>query len=52
MMELKLYRPSATADCSGTPVDDEKVTVTGNGAYTTPARVTPSDDGTYWWTAR
>jgi hypothetical protein len=50
-VEFKLYGPSATADCSGTPVDDETVTVSGNGSYTTPAGATPTQPGTYWWTA-
>jgi hypothetical protein len=50
-IEFKLYGPSAAADCSGTPVDDETVTVTGNGNYTTLTGFTPSQAGTYWWTA-
>jgi hypothetical protein len=50
-IEFKLYGPSATANCSGTPVDDETVNVTGNGAYTTPAGANPSQAGSYWWTA-
>jgi hypothetical protein len=50
-IEFKLYGPSAAADCSGTPVDDETVTVTGNGNYTTLIGFTPSQAGTYWWTA-
>ncbi|MGD0247385.1 MAG: hypothetical protein ABSB59_44665 [Streptosporangiaceae bacterium] len=48
---FNLYGPSATANCSGTPVDTETVTVTGNGGYSTPAGATPSQAGTYWWTA-
>jgi hypothetical protein len=48
---FKLYGPSATADCSGTAVDDETVTVNGNGSYTTAAGFTPTQAGTYWWTA-
>jgi uncharacterized protein YjbI with pentapeptide repeats len=32
-------------------VDDETVTVSGNGSYTTPAGTTPAQAGTYWWTA-
>jgi hypothetical protein len=50
-IEFQLYGPSATADCSGTPVDDETVTVNGDGYYPTPAGFTPTQDGTYWWTA-
>ena len=50
-IEFELYGPSATAACSGTPVDDETVTVSGNGGYTTPTGATPSQAGTYWWTA-
>ena len=45
------YGPSATADCSGTPVDTETVTVTGTGGYTTPAGFAPAAAGTYWWAA-
>jgi hypothetical protein len=50
-IEFQLYGPSATPVCSGTPVDDETVTVSGNGSYTTPAGATPAQAGTYWWTA-
>jgi hypothetical protein len=50
-MEFKLYGPSAAANCSGTPVDDETVSVSGNGSYTTPAGAKPAQAGTYWWTA-
>ena len=50
-IEFKLYGPSATADCSGTPVDDETVSVSGNGSYTTLTGATPTQAGTYWWTA-
>ena len=48
-IEFQLY---PAADCSGTPVDDETVTVTGDGTYTTPAGATPAQPGTYSWTAR
>lgn len=48
-IEFQLY---PTADCSGTPADDETVTVTGDGTYTTPAGATPAQPGTYSWTAR
>jgi hypothetical protein len=48
---FNLYGPSATANCSTTAVDTEKVTVTGDGSYTTPAGFTPAQTGTYWWTA-
>jgi hypothetical protein len=50
-IEFKLYGPSATAACSGTAVDDETVPVSGDGTCTTPAGVTPTQAGTYWWTA-
>jgi hypothetical protein len=48
---FNLYGPSAQANCTGTPVDTETVTVSGNGSYTTPAGFGPSQAGTYWWTA-
>jgi hypothetical protein len=48
---FNLYGPTATASCTGTPVDTETVAVTGNGSYTTPVGATPSQVGTYWWTA-
>jgi Putative Ig domain len=48
---FNLYGPSDTADCTGTAVDTEPVTVNGNGSYTTPAGYTPTAPGTYWWTA-
>ncbi|MGD0247384.1 MAG: hypothetical protein ABSB59_44660 [Streptosporangiaceae bacterium] len=51
MITFNLYGPSAAASCSGTPVDTETAAVTGNGDYTTPAGATPSQAGTYWWTA-
>jgi hypothetical protein len=47
-IEFQLY---PTADCSGSPVDDETVTVTGDGAYTTPTGYTSAPAGTYSWTA-
>jgi hypothetical protein len=47
---FNLYGPSATANCSTTAVDTEKVTVTGDGSYTSPS-FTPAQAGTYWWTA-
>jgi sugar lactone lactonase YvrE len=50
-IEFKLYGPSATAACTGTPVDDETVAISGNGSYTTPAGFAPAQAGTYWWTA-
>src|SRR5262245_47308574 len=50
-IEFKLYGPSATADCSTAPVDDETATVSGNGSYTTLAGLIPTQAGTYWWTA-
>ena len=51
-IEFKLYGPSAAPNCSAAlQADDETVNVNGNGAYTTPAGFTPSQAGTYWWTA-
>ena len=47
-IEFKLY---ATADCSGPPVDDETVTVTGDGSYATTTGYTAAAAGTYQWTA-
>jgi hypothetical protein len=47
-IEFKLY---ATADCSGPPVDDETVPVTGDGSYATTAGYTADATGTYQWTA-
>ena len=49
-IEFKLYGPSATALCSGTPVSDQEVAVAGNGSYASPS-VTVAQAGTYWWTA-
>jgi hypothetical protein len=48
---FNLYGPSDTADCTGTAVDTEPVTVNGNGSYTTPTGYTPTAPGTYWWIA-
>ncbi len=48
---FSLYGPSATADCSGTALDTEQVTVSGDGSYTTPTGAVPAQAGTYWWTA-
>jgi hypothetical protein len=50
-IEFKLFGPSTTADCSATPVFDQTVGVSGDGGYTSPS-FTPSQPGTYWWTAR
>jgi len=50
-IRFRAYGPSTTADCTTRPVDDETVTVAGNGSYTTPAGFTPAQAGTYWWTA-
>ena len=47
-IEFKLY---PTADCSGTPADDETVTVHGDGTYTTPTGYPSAPAGTYSWTA-
>jgi hypothetical protein len=47
-----LHGPSATADCSGTAVDTERVAVSGDGSYTTATGATPAQAGTYWWTVR
>jgi hypothetical protein len=49
-IEFRLYGPSAAADCSGAPVFDQTITVSGNGSYTSP-QFTPSRAGTYWWIA-
>jgi len=47
-IEFKLY---ATGDCSGPPVDDETVTVTGDDSYATTTGYTAAAAGTYQWTA-
>ena len=47
-IEFKLY---ASADCSGSPVDDEKVTVAGSGTYKTATGYKAVAAGTYQWTA-
>ena len=47
-IEFKLY---PTADCSGTPADDETVPVHGDGTYTTPHGYPSAPLGTYSWTA-
>ena len=45
----KLY---ANSKCEGSPVaSDGPVSVTGNGAYTTPSGASPSPAGSYWWVA-
>jgi hypothetical protein len=49
-IEFQLWGPGATADCTGTPVFDQTVAVSGNGSYTSPP-FTPSQAGTYWWAA-
>ena len=49
-VEFRLYGPSTAADCSGTPVFDQQVSVSGDGAYPSPS-FTPTQAGTYWWTA-
>ena len=40
----------ATPDCSGTAVDTQTVTVTGDGSYSTSG-FAPAQPGTYQWTA-
>jgi hypothetical protein len=45
-----LSGPSAAPDCSAV-VSEQTVPVSGNGSYTSPP-FTPSQLGTYWWTAR
>jgi uncharacterized protein YjbI with pentapeptide repeats len=50
-IEFTLYGPSTTATCSTTPVFDQTVPVSGDGTYTSP-QFTPTQAGTYWWTAR
>ncbi len=47
-IEFKLY---ATADCSGPAVDDETVTVAGDGSYATTTGYAAAAAGTYEWTA-
>ena len=46
-----LFTLYATADCSGTPVDSEKVPVSGNGSYATSTGYKTAAAGTYQWTA-
>jgi hypothetical protein len=48
-IEFQLYGPSATADCTGTAVFTDTETVSGSGATSAP--FTPSQPGTYHWTA-
>jgi hypothetical protein len=47
---FNLYGPSATPDCSGTPVTTSTATVSGNGSYPS-ATFSPTAAGTYYWTA-
>ncbi len=47
---FNLYAPGDTS-CSGSPVDTETVTVSGNGTYATPTGYTPTATGTYRWIA-
>jgi sugar lactone lactonase YvrE len=47
-IEFRLY---PTADCSGPPVDDETVPVTGDGSYATTTGYAAAAAGTYQWTA-
>src|SRR5262249_52735422 len=49
-IEFTAYGPSTTASCSTIPVFDQTLTVSGDGIYTSPS-FTPSQAGTYWWTA-
>jgi len=46
-----LFTLYATADCSGTPVDSEKVAVKGDGTYLTSTGYKAAAAGTYQWTA-
>jgi hypothetical protein len=48
---FNLYGPSPSPNCTTPAVDTETVPVTGNRSYTTPAGFTPTQAGTYWWTA-
>jgi len=48
-INFKLYGPD-DATCSGTPVLNENVTVSGNGPYTSPT-YTPTAVGVYRWVA-
>jgi hypothetical protein len=48
---FKLYGPSATASCSGTPLLDQTVTIAASDStYFSPV-YTATVVGTYWWTA-
>ena len=48
---FRMFGPSATAACSGTPVfTSPPVTVSGNGSYG-PVSATVSTPGSYWWIA-
>jgi Bacterial Ig domain len=46
---FEAYGPSPTPDCTGIPLDDETVDVSGAGSYTTTNGFTPSQAGTYYW---
>jgi Cep192 domain 4 len=46
-----LFTLYATADCSGAPVDSEKVAVSGNGSYGTSTGYKTPAAGTYQWVA-
>jgi hypothetical protein len=50
-IEFKLYYGGDWLTCSGTPVADETVTVTGNGTHATPNAYLPSLAAAYIWTA-
>jgi uncharacterized repeat protein (TIGR01451 family) len=47
---FNLYGPSATPNCSGTPVYTKSVTVSGNGDYSS-GDFTPTTAGNYYWIA-
>jgi hypothetical protein len=46
---FKLYGPSSTADCTGTPAFTDSEPVSGTGTAIS-ASFTPAQAGTYWWT--
>ncbi|MGH2686371.1 MAG: hypothetical protein ACRDJP_12975, partial [Actinomycetota bacterium] len=47
---FKLY-PPGDADCSGTPVFEQSLTVNGNGSYATTGGHVANEAGTWRWTA-
>jgi hypothetical protein len=47
---FRLWGPSATADCTGTPIFTSTKNVSGGGQYTSDS-YTPTAVGKYWWIA-